>query len=442
MAPIAAANKILLPLEAQGAVTAGMLGASPLRMHGGSLQVRLCTRLHEACLFLGLPESPVDIRKEPAMLKPGVILALAAAAVARKCHNITVPISISSRNAVFGIKPPLTEIEATNFFLNIARQGFNYTDKVTEGYTTCKGDYDIAATYCEPDDGPGRVLQILTHGIGFDRSYWDFSYNNYNYSYVDRAVDDAGYSTFSWDRLGIGSSSHGDPVSEIQVFLEIAALKELTSLVTGGKINGIEATYPDIVHVGHSFGSVITYNLVNESPDLSSGIVLTGFSQVPNYLSGFALGSNFVPVAENPVLATKYPAGYLAPKSSIGVHIDFFAESDFDPRVLDVAAQTGQPVTPGEILTVGAGTGLTNSFRGPVLIITGEKDIPFCGGNCLGTSAIDNKAPNLIEASAQYFPKASTFNATVVPGAGHGLNIGYSHISTYDDILDFISTNV
>lgn len=29
--------------------------------------------------------------------------------------------------------------------------------------------YKIKATYCEPDHGASKVLQILTHGVGFDR---------------------------------------------------------------------------------------------------------------------------------------------------------------------------------------------------------------------------------------------------------------------------------
>jgi pimeloyl-ACP methyl ester carboxylesterase len=80
----------------------------------------------------------------------------------------------------------------------------------------------------------------LTHGIGFDRSYWDFPYHNYNYSYVYAAVDQAGYSTLSWDRLGTGQSSHGsDPINEIQASLEVAALYALTEKLRAGQIPGV-----------------------------------------------------------------------------------------------------------------------------------------------------------------------------------------------------------
>jgi len=39
--------------------------------------------------------------------------------------------------------------------------------------------------------------------------YWDLSFNDYNYSYVDYATSH-GYSALSFDRLGIGNSSHGE----------------------------------------------------------------------------------------------------------------------------------------------------------------------------------------------------------------------------------------
>ena len=211
----------------------------------------------------------------------------------------------------------------------------------------------------------------MTHGVGFDRSYWDLPFNNYNYSYVNRALD-AGYSTLSWDRLGIAHSSHGtDPVNEIQMFLTVAALKALTDQAKAGRLCGVSSKFDKTVHIGHSFGSIITYTLTAQYPDITNSIVLTGFSQVGNYLGYFAVGGNFVPVKENPVLAKDYAVGYLAPKSTVGVHINFFAPGDFDPKLLDVAGATGQPVTFGELFTLG-GAPATTDFPGSVLIITGS----------------------------------------------------------------------
>lgn len=308
---------------------------------------------------------------------------------------------------------------------------------------TQKGDYQLAATYCEPDNGKNDTLQILTHGIGFDRHYWDFPYNNHNYSYVEQAVDQHGYSTLAWDRLGIGMSSRGDdPVNEIQVHLEIAALYALTVRAKEGTLSAcLGKKFKHLQHAGHSFGSVITYGFSNMWPDMTEAIALTGFSQVGNFIAYFGLGGNFAPVKENKGLADKYPVGFLAPKSSIGVHINFFAPDDFDPEILPVAAMTGQPVSIGELLTVAAPTVVENQYPGRVLIITGEHDIPFCGGDCKATGVINGSAPDLLQASKPMFPKASSFKTVMVDGAGHGLNYQYTHVSTYKSILDFFGSS-
>lgn len=214
----------------------------------------------------------------------------------------------------------------------------------------------------------------MTHGIGFDRSYWDLPVQDYNYSYVARAVDEHGYSTLTWDRLGVGESSHGETINEIQIFLEIAALKELTEIFASGKACGVEHHgYDKIVHLGHSFGSAMTYGLVLENPDISAGIVLTGFSQIPNYMGLFALGGNFVPVSSIPSLVDGYPEGYVSAGTRMGVQINFFAPGDFDEELLDHLFDNGRPNTPGEILTVGFGGDKSNPFPGPAMVITGGK---------------------------------------------------------------------
>ncbi|KAF5663508.1 hypothetical protein FHETE_7455 [Fusarium heterosporum] len=373
------------------------------------------------------------------MIKTLTLFTLIAAASARKCTNITVPVSLTSENSVFDISLPLTKIEVTSFVVNLARQGNPpFPAKVLEGQKNISSNYDLAATYCEPDSGPGHELQIMTHGIGFDRSYWDFPYNGYNYSYVARAVDQHGYSTLTWDRLGIGASSKGDPLNEIQVNLEIAALKALTTKAREGSLPGVSCGYSKAVHIGHSFGSVISYALANESPELTDAIVLTGFTQATAYLPLFAVSNNFIPVTDSPA-ASKYPAGYFATQSTVGVQTNFFSEGDFDPQLLEVAYENGQPVTPGELLTLGGPAGKNNTYTGPVQIVTGARDVPFCGDNCYSTVSVGEKLSSLLDYSKRFFTQASRFNTTVIPGAGHGLNFGYSHPLTYDAILDFLS---
>jgi pimeloyl-ACP methyl ester carboxylesterase len=340
-------------------------------------------------------------------------------ALARNCQNLTVTVSIEGRNGVFNVTATESNIEVVNFVLDQVQQGHNGTAEVLEGYANVEGTYTLSSTYCTPDSGPGKALQILTHGVGFDRSYWDASLNDYNYSYVNRAVE-AGYSTFFYDRLGIGESSRADPIQDIQSGLEIASLAALTKLLRSGSVPGVQQPYSKVIHVGHSYGSIQTYALVRDYPELSDAIILTGFSQNGSFIADFELGGNFVAVQNSP-LASQYPAGYLAAGSKSGVQSNFFAPGDFGPEALDYAYTTGQPVSQGELLTQGGAAAGVNEFAGPVLIITGERDVPFCGGDCDLTG--NPNLPDIPSSSKESFPKASEFDVVIVPGAGHGLNL-------------------
>lgn len=368
------------------------------------------------------------------------LAALAGTAVtAKKCHDFKIPVSISANNTEFSLKPVDSEVFVTNLFLRMTAPGSTYSKSITGGMKEVHGDYELAATYCQPDGGPGKTLQILTHGVGFDRTYWDYPFANYNYSYVNEAVH-AGYSTLSWDRLGIAESSHGkDPVNEIQVTLEIQALRAMTEMVKDGSLCGVPGKFNKLVHVGHSFGSIMSYGLTSMYPNLSDAVILTGFSQAPNYMPLFALGGNFAPVSSVDTLKGKYATGYIAPFSSIGVHTQFFGPGDFSEEMLDDATKHGQPAALGELLNTAGPTGKPSNFKGDVLIITGDADLPFCGGNCTDTSMLkDMSVANALELSRPNFKEAKSFTATIVPGAGHGLNFGYSHPVTYKGMLDFL----
>lgn len=49
-------------------------------------------------------------------------------ALAARCQNITVPVTISARNGVFNIAVPSTNVETTNFILNLNQQGHNFSE--------------------------------------------------------------------------------------------------------------------------------------------------------------------------------------------------------------------------------------------------------------------------------------------------------------------------
>lgn len=89
--------------------------------------------------------------------------------------------------------------------------------------------------------------------------------------------------------------------------------------------------------------------------------------------------------------------------------------------------------------------------------MTPEYDVPFCGGDCLGTG--DRNVPSIPAASKTSFPNATNFDARIIMGAGHGLNLVrddeavrkedglltptqlYSHSVTYKAIFDHLAEN-
>lgn len=221
----------------------------------------------------------------------------------------------------------------------------------------------------------------------------------------------AGYATLSYDRLGLGNSSHANTSLEtrdtIQSTLQVASLAAMTQKLRNCSFPQVNHTFSKIVHVGHSFGSAQTYLLTAMYPNISDGIVLTGFSMNASFVGYFGAGGDFqqaylnqpfrfgAPVdaaAVNTVIKAfgltdyvapidftalstyNYVPGYLTNSNVNSQMYLFFYPNHFDNGILYYGEQTKQPVTTGELLTL-ASAPKTNAFKGPVLVFTGCK---FC----------------------------------------------------------------
>ena len=73
-----------------------------------------------------------------------------------------------------------------------------------------------------------------------------------------------------------------------------------------------------------------------------------------------------------PIQSLNYPTGYLTNANVNAQQYLFFLPGYFDQGLLELGEATKQPVTPGELLTLGSLTAM-NAFEGPVLVITGSK---------------------------------------------------------------------
>ncbi|KAK6062625.1 hypothetical protein SCUP515_13180 [Seiridium cupressi] len=334
----------------------------------------------------------------------------------RSCKNITIPVTISAENTPVNEPAPLTDVDVTNILLNSVkaiRDQLQSTETVT-----VSGSYNLSSTLCDPESGPSGVLQILTHGIGFDRRYWDFPFRNYNYSYVSFALDH-NYSTLAWDRLGF-------------------ALQALTNLVRHGNYSSSGGGYEKIVHVGHSLGSCVTYALHVIDPDISDAIILTGFSQFSDYQPAGLIGLHLVEANLRDRFAY-YPPGYLIQGDLVALQTDFFAPGTFDPDILEPAYAAAEAVTVGELASAAYMAFANVTSTAPVLIVTGERDVIYCGTDCFAVG--DQDISSVLDFSKNYFPPGTPFQTKVVEGASYGLNLDYNWPITYNTINDFLTHN-
>lgn len=310
-----------------------------------------------------------------------------------------------------------------------------------------------------------------------------------------------GYSTLAIDRLGIGNSSHADPINVIQAQAEVEALNEVTKKLRDGTISGIETKFDKVIHVGHSFGSVQSYWLSALYPNNTDGVVLTGFSPnvewFPRTVAAWNLHSarlnqpfrfgnasnagvlkdfgsftpgdalirgiqsflrrlnikltdqdvwgevatteagNLITGFNNTAKPLDYPSGYMIPADLTATQYVFLYPGFYDVGLAVFAEQTKQPVTIGEILSIGNAPS-SSSFKGPVLVFTGDRDEPFCGSDCFNTGT---KAPSIPAEASAAFPSASAFEAYIQPNTGHGLTAHYNATAGFKVIQDWLGAH-
>jgi pimeloyl-ACP methyl ester carboxylesterase len=282
-------------------------------------------------------------------------------------------------------------------------------------------------------DGLANSLtQILTHGLGYNRTYWDFyvpGSSDPSFSHVYAATA-AGYSTLSWNRLGITPSTIADPYTEVQGLPQAQLLIALTQMARAGKIPGMKTPPKHIINVGHSFGSQLTVGMAALAPDVSDAVVLTGIngdtSGIASVLgtSWFRLANEFEPER---FPKQTYSNGWLTWATASDNQFSFFWYPNFKPEVLATAEAVKHPFTLGEIFGGGLLPQQAPAFKKPVLFLASEHDA-VCRFDCSGDFDVDG-------------PAYARFNGTkdievfMVPGAGHALPL-HTNVTVGYEALD------
>lgn len=344
------------------------------------------------------------------------------------CVSGFVQVMASATNFKYNVNMPANQSDATQVFVD-AVTGSTGTQFVS-GTQDVSGTYDIGVTLCMPVNGTSsNTVQLLSHGVGFDRSYWNFAPG---YSYVDFAAQ-LGHTTFFYDRLGVGVSSKADPLTDLQSPLQVEILAQLA----GGLRNGTYGpSFDQIVGVGHSYGSALTQGVTSQYPDLFDAAVITGLSVNSSGQNDFSVGNNWQIASENqPDRFSTLNNGYLVSASTISNQIAFFHSPGFDGSIASLADATKGTIGIVEIFSLPAVIKPAGNFTKPVTWVNGNEDLPFCNGNC-------TYPMNLVDgALSMLYPAASANSTFLVPNTGHGINLHYSAPQAFAFIQNSLQSN-
>jgi hypothetical protein len=205
------------------------------------------------------------------------------------------------------------------------------------------------------------------------------------YSYVDAAIK-KGYSVLTYDRLGTGKSEKPDACDVVQIPVEVEILAGLTQLARNGKLISLSkvlsatsnnATISDfkpfkVVHIGHSFGSLVTSNMIEQYGNLSDGAILTGFllnnRMQENSIDVLYFDHEFAR-EHDPVRFGQYPSGYFVLTTKSDLQKLFFQKASLDPELLNYTESIKQPETVGEYASESTSPLLSApEFRGPIQV--------------------------------------------------------------------------
>ncbi|KXS94639.1 hypothetical protein AC578_2244 [Pseudocercospora eumusae] len=345
-----------------------------------------------------------------------------------KCVSGIVEVTAATtKNLAFDYELPKNQSQVAELAVDFLTASSGFPEALVTGMQKAGGTFSIGSTLCLPKNNTKpSTVQILTHGFGFDRFYWDFAPG---YSWVDIAAQH-GFATFYYDRLGVGESDTPDALNIVQAPLQVEIAHQLIEMLRSGHFG---VGFPEVVGVGHSFGSGITQGITAQYPQDLNGTILTGFSLNSTGQNSFLASLNLeIASANAPYRFASTPPGYLVSSTAISQQIAFFKAPGFDPDILNLVEATKATGTLGEFFSLGGIVAPATEYDGPVAVINGVNDLPFCSGDC-------NYPTDLAKALLPaLYPASNKTDTYLAPDAGHGLNQHYSAGRAFEFAQSFL----
>ena len=246
------------------------------------------------------------------------------------CVTGNVSVTVAAMNTILLISPPENAFATTELSIKMLEPNGTIMQTAVGSTTQVTGTYQIFSKLCFPLTGTASssTVQFLTHGATLDHNYWDITPN---YSYADVAAQ-AGYATFSYDRLGTGLSEHPDPIQVVQSQIQVQIAHALINLLRTRSFSGF--TFKHVVGVGHSAGSAISQGVTTQFPEDFDAVILTGSLASLTSLNTATASFDVIPASLDP--AGRFPglsSGYqLQGPIPQAVRTAFYRYHFFDPQ--------------------------------------------------------------------------------------------------------------
>ncbi|KAH7329866.1 Alpha/Beta hydrolase protein [Rhizoctonia solani] len=364
------------------------------------------------------------------------------------CTQERIPISVQVDTTSIRMRKPSDQGALTGFLANFWTTGSTVTSQVvahkadgSPKKNRVEGTYNIWAQLCHPKGWKdGQPLIIGIHGINFDHSYWEFGHSK-DYNFIE-AANKAGYVVLTYDRLGVGQSDKPDGIDVVQSSTEVEILHQIIQR------SRTTRKYSKVLGIGHSFGAIQLTGIASKYPSDLDAVILTGYTPsmasvglsftgwlqtLANQQPDMTIRSRWASLPSGSTIMSDH--SYLGTGSPSADRFAFFAEGSYDEDAFKLAYNTKQTHTLGEFLTIAEPVSKpATDYKGHVFVATGEKDLIFCGGNCLQkpTTASGN---SLLDDTKAFYPNAASFSTYVPPGAGHALFAHHGTDETIEKIL-------
>lgn len=264
------------------------------------------------------------------------------------------------------------------------------------------------------------TVQLLVAGATYNHTYWNFSYGDGYYSYVDAAAL-AGYATFNVDRIGTGNSSHPAGAT-LDVEAGAVALHDAIQDLRSGAVGG--HAFSHVIFVGHSYGTLHAWDEISRYHDVDAAILTGALHGIdPEIVT--ATGSDFVEANTLPQF-TGLDSGYETVATAADRESLYFDKATADPNVVAADFAGEDTVTTGQLselpstLDIGSppSDAISQGDTVPTLLVDGEDDFLFCQNatvyNCAEPSTV-------LAYEQQYYPPQADLQLAIIPNTGHGL---------------------